>query len=297
MAVVELLEYGLDRRRVLAAGLAAPLGLGVAGSALALGKVRPRATTDRGPFADAVEGGVAYFRRRCDDQLPLVIKLRDAIASGDQAAARHAYVESRPPYEEIETLAYAFENSDRDIDARPYAFDGGETDAEFRGFHKIEVLLYAHNDLNAALPYADGLVESVRRLRRELDEPSRFTAEGQFEGMIALSNEVSAKKVSSEEETWSNQSLLIFRSNWEGIFSQFRPFASVEGGVASQMTERVSRSFEAAMDLVMPHFREGTAAATPYSSIGIAERRAMADASLRLRDAIIDAGRSIGLVT
>ncbi|MEM8756683.1 MAG: EfeM/EfeO family lipoprotein [Planctomycetota bacterium] len=269
----------------------------MAGSALASVTTRPRTALSRGPFAEAVDGGVAYFRRRCDDQLPLVIDLRDAIASGDLTAAQHAYVESRPPYEEIETLAYAFEDSDRDIDARPYAFDGGETDAEFRGFHKIEVLLYAHEDLTAALPHADGLVDSVRRLRRELDEPSRFTAEGQFDGMIALSNEVSAKKISSEEETWSDQSLLIFRSNWEGIISQFRPFASVEGGVDIARSERVERAFGAAMDLVMPHFRDGTAAATPYSRIGIAERRVMADASQRLRDAVIDAGRSIGLVT
>ena len=83
----------------------------------------------------AVDSGVAYFKIRCDDQMPSVKALDAAIASGDLAAAKRAYIESRPPYEEIETTAGSFEDSDADIDARPYAFEGGETDPNFRGFH------------------------------------------------------------------------------------------------------------------------------------------------------------------
>ena len=66
------------------------------------------------------------------------------------SAAREAYINSRPPYEEIETIAGSFEDSDADIDARPYAFDGGETDPNFRGFHRIENLVFAEEDLEAA---------------------------------------------------------------------------------------------------------------------------------------------------
>jgi len=53
----------------------------------------------------ATAAGVAYFARRCAEQRPLLVGLRNAIGRGDLAAARTAYIASRPPYEEIETLA------------------------------------------------------------------------------------------------------------------------------------------------------------------------------------------------
>merc|ERR1712134_57729 len=37
------------------------------------------------------------------------------------------------------------------------------------------------------------------------------------------------KKIASEEETWSGQSLLIFDSNWDGILSQAKPFYEPAG--------------------------------------------------------------------
>lgn len=254
-----------------------------------------RSADDPAEFAQAVDRGIAYFQKRCDDQLPLVIELEQAIRSGDLSAAKRAYVESRPPYEEIETLAASFEETDQDIDARPYAFDEGESSPEFRGFHRIEVLLYADGDTGAALPYATGLVESVRQLGWQLAERDRFSAAGQFEGMLMLSTEVAAKKVSSEEETWSDQSLLIFRSNWAGIYSQYRPFAGLVRSASSARAEAVETAYVAARELVAPHFNPGSAAATPYSQIGVAERRRMGEASMRLRDAIAAAGDAIGI--
>ncbi|GBO54764.1 hypothetical protein APA_2815 [Pseudanabaena sp. lw0831] len=83
-----------------------------------------------------VNNGVAYFRNRANDQLPLVENLVSALNSGDLERAKTAYVNSRPPYEEIEVYAGSFEKEDTDIDARPYAIDGGETSPEYKGFHK-----------------------------------------------------------------------------------------------------------------------------------------------------------------
>jgi len=39
--------------------------------------------------------------------------------------------------------------------------------------------------------------------------------------------QVASKKVSSEEETWSKLSQLIFYNNWKGIYSQLLPFAQL----------------------------------------------------------------------
>ncbi len=267
---------------------------GVAGATVLGRAARASApASDTAALADATTAGVRYFQKRANDQLPLARALRDAIASRDLRAAQRAYLESRPPYEEIETTAICFEDSDRDIDARPYAFEHGETDDEFRGFHKIEALLFGYEDLDAALPYADRLVRSVETLRRELGERSRFSAAKQFDGMIALATEVAAKKISSEEETWSDQSLLIFRHNWIGVMSQFAPFAPHVG--SEKARGAVVEAHERAMALVDPHFAPGEAWGTPYSAIRVRERRAMGDASNRLRDALLAARDDLGV--
>jgi len=285
----------MHRRRMLKVALVSSFaGAAIVNTKPARAESRPVASDDPRELADAVSAGVGYFITRCKEQLPLVKKLQAAIESGDVARAQQAYIDSRPPYEEIETISPDFASSDRDIDARPYAFEGGELDENFRGFHKVEALLFAYKDLEAAKPFAKRLVSSIERLGTELRERRRFTAKGQFDGMVALATEVAAKKVSSEEETWSDQSLLIFRHNWIGIHSQYAPFASILGE-----TDRTVRAYTEAhnhaMGLVSPHFREGEAGGTPYSKIGIVERRSMADASNRLRDALIQTRELIGV--
>jgi len=282
----------MDRRTMLRVSLAGAAGAGLAGASMAAQREseaprgRAAADRDRPELARAVGRGIDYFKRRTEQQAPLCRALLSAIESRDLAAARRAYVASRPPYEEIEVHASAFEQVDRDIDARPYVFDDGELDPEFRGFHKIEALLYAYEDLDAALPYARRLVQSIEDLASRLTDRWRFSASLHFEGMIALATEVAAKKISSEEETWSDQSLVIFRHNWIGVYSQFEPFAAVLGE-EHEVSRRVKEAYERAMATVEPHFAPGRVGATPYSRIRIRERREMADASNRLREALL----------
>jgi len=191
-----------------------------------------------------------------------------------------------PPYEQIEVLAASFEQTDRDIDARPAAFDGGELNREFKGFHRIEGLLYRDENIDRAVPYARGLVRSVRTLRSDLNQGQNFNATMHFEGMMALATEVSAKKICGEEETWSDQSLPIFKENWNGIISQYRPFATAVQASDPTVDDAVERAYEAAMAVVEPYFRPNRTAAEPYSSVGIPERRAIVRASYRLRNAL-----------
>ena len=63
---------------------------------------------------------------------------------------------------------------------------------------------------------------SVLAVALNTTAPDRFTAATSWEGMLNLANEVASKKVSSEEETFSDLSLLIFYNNWKGILSQVR---------------------------------------------------------------------------
>merc|ERR1711924_424024 len=75
--------------------------------------------------------------------------------------------------------------------------------------------------------------ERPRGAEREASDGARGSQElrrrHSFEGMIGLAGEIVKKKIASEEETWSGQSLLIFDSNWDGILSQAKPFYEPAG--------------------------------------------------------------------
>ncbi len=237
-------------------------------------------------YNSQVNNGVAYFRQRASEQLPLVQTLVSALRSGDLERAKTAYTNSRPPYEEIEVYAASFEKEDTDIDSRPYAIAGGETSPEYKGFHRIEALIYRDGDLNAAIPYGEELVASVKSLIGKLNDPQNFNAALNFKGMLSLANEVPSKKISSEEETWSDQSLLIFKHNWIGIHSQFTPYKIA---LNKDIATEVETAYQDCLKTVAPFFRSGEVAATPYSQVSVTDRAAIVRASYRYRDALLKA--------
>lgn len=195
----------LNRRKLLQvagiAGVGAVAASQLSRSATAQQNHKTRLVVQADPYAAQVDAGLNYFKEKAVEQLPLVEALATSIESGDLAAAQQAYIESRPPYEQIEVLALNFEDTDTDIDARPYAFDDGELDEAFKGFHRIETLIFRDRDLAAARPYAKELVTSIKTLMTNLEARDNFDSPSHFEGMIGLATEIPAKKISSEEET------------------------------------------------------------------------------------------------
>ena len=252
----------------------------------------PIAQTAEDPYATQVAKGISYFKERAAEQLPLVEDLLAALQAGNLRSARQAYIDARPPYEEIEVLAASFEQEDSDIDARPYSFDEGEESPEFRGFHRIEALIFRDDNTEDAVPYAEVLIDSVKSLIQELDDPTNFSSTLNFEGIINLATEVPAKKISSEEETWSEQSLLIFKHNWIGIYSQIEPFLDF---LDSDLVADINAAYKACMKSVEPFFTDGKVAAAPYSSLGATQRRAIVEASYQFRDASIEAAEALGV--
>ena len=237
-----------------------------------------------------VIAGGDYFRERVDEQLPLVEDLLSALKTGDLSKAKMAYVNARPPYEEIEVYAGSFEQEDSDIDARPYSFDDGENSDEFKGFHKIEAFIYRDEDLASAIPYGEELIDSVKSLRVKLNDINNFNASLNFNGMLSLTTEVPAKKISSEEETWSDQSLLIFKHNWIGIHSQFEPYKMV---LDKAISDEVEAAYQACMETIKPFFTPGKVAAAPYSSLDAQQRGAIVEASYNYRDALLKAKEAL----
>lgn len=290
----------ISRRRffeqAMGAGAIGVVGTTMFASNMKMPAIIGRAQASEGGLDEAALKGVAYFRRRNEEQIVLVDKMREAIASRDLVVAQQAYIDARPPYEEIETLAASFEDSDSDIDARPYSFDGGETSEDFRGFHKIEYLLFRDDDLDLAAEYAETLAGSHQKLHQELDEPGRYSARGNFEGMIGLAEEIGSKKISSEEETWSDQSMLIFKYNIIGIYGLYEPFSPLVGQRSEQLDAAVKEAYESFRAALEPHDTGPGAAMTPYSQVRISERKVISDATYRLRDTLIAAAAELNVV-
>lgn len=259
---------------------------GVAGT-LAFSAIARPVLANAAPHADAIGVGLRYFQDQVAVQKTLCAELTAAIASGDQEAAELAYEFSRAPYEQIEVHAGAFEDIDFAIDARPYAVDGGETSDDFRGFHKIEALIYRDHDLSAALPFAQALEASVDELSTALGETERFSATQFMDGMVSLSEEVAAKKISSEEETWSDLSLIIFRHNFMGIQSQLAGFKPALSAKSQTLADEADLVFAQAQETLEPFFRGPRV--TRYSDVRAAERGAIGRSAYAIRDVVQNA--------
>lgn len=177
-------------------------------------------------FESEVAAGVASLQALGAKMVTSVTAMEFAIKTGDIHRARLAYEDARREYEQIEVLAISFEDVDGDIDARPAGFGLGEDDPAFKGFHKIERALFRDLDMIAATKFAAQLSKSTDELNVELNKNENFDVVSSFEGMIGLAMEVAAKKISSEEEAYSNLSVLIFEHNWLGIGQIWAPFAS-----------------------------------------------------------------------
>lgn len=238
------------------------------------------------PYVEPVQAGVQYLQKRAQEQLTLAENLLAALKSGDMNRAKQAYVAARAPYEEIEVLAASFPEEDEAIDARPYAIAGGETSENYISMHRIEALIYRDNNLAAAVPYGEKLIASVQSLIQKLNDPKNFNSSLNFAGMLALAEEVPAKKISSEEETWSDQSILIFRHNWIGIQSQFEPYRSkLDPALAAQVDQAYRDCLATIADFVLP----GTVQTRPYSTVNIQQRGKIVAAAYRYRDALAKA--------
>ncbi|PXF46497.1 Efem/EfeO family lipoprotein [Gracilariopsis chorda] len=143
------------------------------------------------------------------------------------ATAECAYTEARLEYERIKVFAGDFPDLDDSIDARPYTYGGGELDEQWKGFHAIERALYRHMDFEAAIRFKKFLKRDVDNLcmvlQDDIDGKGTFSAKRNIGGIITPAYDVPVKKISSEEETWSDLSILIFRENVKGIWALLEP--------------------------------------------------------------------------
>ena len=160
----------------------------------------------------------------------------DAVLAGDVEKAKKLFGPARGPWERIEPIAAALGDYDPNIDAR----EGDVPDEEWRGFHRIEKALWVEDTTEGQARYARRLMEDVTNLREDVEglelEPVDLVT-----GSVELLNEVSAGKITGEEDRYSHTDLYDIHANIEGsevAFEELKPeVAGEDMALANEVTE------------------------------------------------------------
>ncbi|HSY14547.1 MAG TPA: iron uptake system protein EfeO [Jatrophihabitantaceae bacterium] len=222
-------------------------------------------------YASYVDTQVGYL-------VASVQTLDAALHGTDLAAAQTGYKRARPYYEKIEPVAESFtsgtDNLDSDIDARA----GDVPAAQWEGFHRIEMGLFADHSLTGLASFGDGLLADVKKLQ-SLTAGLTYKPYELANGAQELLDEVASTKITGEEERYSHIDLLDFQANDEGAE---QAFADLQPGLAkidASLAATISANF-AALNTLVDKYRSSSDASgfVLYATLTDGDKQAFAAA-------------------
>jgi iron uptake system component EfeO len=157
--------------------------------------------------------------------------------------------------------------------------------------------------MQTAQAFVKQLVTSTSQLSAFVDNKKNFNVLGSFEGMIGLAIEVAAKKISGEEETFSDLSIMIFEMNWKGIQNSFAPYSArseIKGTDIGQTIEDIFQD----MNSLISRFRNDTSLPVAFKGSTTPSFRALksetaleeiVSASYRLAELLVQAADALGI--
>jgi len=160
------------------------------------------------------------------------------VKAGDVPTAQSLFAPARTHYESIEPIAESFGDLDPAIDAR----EGDMRAAEWTGFHRIEQSLWVDNTAAGVATVADKLLADVKKLRSRIDtielEPAQIA-----NGAVELLNEVSASKITGEEDRYSHTDLFDFEANVDGSRKAFESVRPLLAGDDAVLADTIAQRF------------------------------------------------------
>ena len=170
------------------------------------------------------------YKKYVESQIDMLLKDTENFAqllkTGKLDEAKKVYPLIRMAYERSEPIAESFGESDIKIDYRLVDFkEEFKNEEGWKGFHRIEKILWEQNTTKGTEKYAEDLVNDIKELKAKI-ATIEVTPDLMVTGAIDLLNEVSTQKITGEEEVFSHTDLYDFRANIEGaqkIFELFRP--------------------------------------------------------------------------
>jgi iron uptake system component EfeO len=208
--------------------------------------------TKTSPQADAA---VASYRKYLEENTNhLVLQTKPfvaAVITGNVAEAKGLYPLARAYYERIEPVAESFGDLDPRIDARENDVPANE----FGGFHRIEKALWEEGTTKGMAPVAEQLQKDVGELAgkvKTVDLQAVQVANGANE----LLGEVSASKITGEEERYSHTDLYDFEANVEGAEAAFEAVKPLLDESDPELSGELEADFKAVFAELQP-YRQG----------------------------------------
>jgi len=189
-----------------------------------------------------------YLQENADELVETTKPFVAAVVAGNLAEAKELYAAPRIPYERIEPVADSFGQLDPKIDARENDVAAGD----FEGFHRIEKALWEEGTTDGMAPVAEQLQRDVEALAAKVRgvelQPVQIA-----EGAIGLLGEVSASKITGEEERYSHIDLVDFEANVEGSEVAFETVKPLLDETDPDLAAEVESHFRAVFNSLEPY--------------------------------------------
>jgi iron uptake system component EfeO len=214
-----------------------------------------------------------YVKGESDELLRSTTAFVAALKAGDTARAKALFGPTRIHYEAVEPIAESFGNLDPEIDAR---VNDVADRSRWTGFHRIEQILWQSGTTAGTGRYADKLLADVKKLDNSIDG-LRLQAAQIANGAVGLLDEVSASKITGEEDRYSHTDLSDFQGNFSGAreaFEVLKPALEARGDrdLVQQIDERI-----ATVQQGLDRYRRDTPLGfAPYSELTARDRRQFA---------------------
>ena len=179
-----------------------------------------------------------FVENQVDTLLKDTEKFAETIKAGNLEEAKKQYPVIRMAYERSEPIAESFGELDVNIDFRLADYlEENKTEEGWRGFHRIEKIMWEQNTTKGTEEYADQLVKDIKELKAKV-ATVEVTPDLMVTGAVDLLNEVATQKITGEEEIYSHTDLYDFKANME-IFKIFKPLIEKKDSkLAKDLTEK-----------------------------------------------------------
>jgi iron uptake system component EfeO len=207
-----------------------------------------------------------------------------AVKAGKVNEAKKLYASSRVPWERIEPIAEKFGTLDPEVDAR----EGDVPKKQWTGFHRIEQALWVEGTTERQGGYAEELISDVERLERKVDDVKLQASDPVF-GAVELLNEVSATKITGEEERYSHTDLYDIAANVEGARVAFEFVKPVVRRENPDLVTEIDTRFED-LEREMEPYRRGDGWVS-YEKVDEGQRRELSQKIDALAEPLSRVGR------
>ena len=226
--------------------------------------------TENSPEVEAaIEDYRGYLEENTAELVDATEPFIAAVVAGDIAEAKSLYAAARIPYERIEPVAESFGSLDPRIDAR----ENDVPPSEFEGFHRLEKALWEEESLKGMAPVAEQLLADVEELAEKV-KTVELQAVQIANGANELLGEVSASKITGEEERHSHIDLVDFEANVEGSEAAFEAVKPLLEPDDADLAGEIEADFKAVFNSLEPYRTED--GFVPYTDLTPADTKKLA---------------------